>query len=87
LRKNIPHQNGNLTIVLKEIDSVIECHISDTGMEVAAEDIDKIFNQFYRSQSNSHPEIKGTGLGLSIVKKLCTLLNIEIVPVKIKVLF
>jgi signal transduction histidine kinase len=36
---------------------------------VAAEDIDKIFNQFYRSQSNSHPEIKGTGLGLSIVKK------------------
>jgi signal transduction histidine kinase len=35
---------------------------------VAAEDIDKIFNQFYRSQSNSHPEIKGTGLGLSIVK-------------------
>jgi signal transduction histidine kinase len=26
------HQNGNLTIVLKEIDSIIECHISDTGM-------------------------------------------------------
>jgi signal transduction histidine kinase len=38
----------------------------------------KIFNQFYRSQSNSHPEIKGTGLGLSIVKRLCTLLNIDI---------
>ena len=72
------YENGNLSIVLKEIDSIIECHISDTGMGIAAEDIDKIFNQFYRSQSNSHPEIKGTGLGLSIVKRLCTLLNIEI---------
>ena len=72
------HQNGNLVIVLKEIDSTIECHISDTGIGIAIEDIDKIFNQFYRSQSSSHPEIKGTGLGLSIVKRLCSLLNIEI---------
>ena len=72
------HQYGNLVIVLKEIDSTIECHICDTGMGIAAEDIDKIFNQFYRSQSSSHPEIKGTGLGLSIVKRLCTLLNIDI---------
>lgn len=72
------HQNGNLVIVLKEIDSTIECHISDTGIGIAIEDIDKIFNQFYRSQSSSHPEIKGIGLGLSIVKRLCSLLNIEI---------
>ena len=64
--------------MLKEIDSKIECHISDTGIGIPAEDVDKIFNQFYRSQSSSHPEIKGTGLGLSIVKRLCTLLNIDI---------
>jgi signal transduction histidine kinase len=53
-------------------------------MGVAAEDIDKIFNQFYRSQSNSILKLKGL-VGLSIVKKLCTLLNIEIaMPVKKK---
>jgi signal transduction histidine kinase len=52
-------------------------------MGVAAEDIDKIFNQFYRSQSNSHPEIKGTGLGLSIVKDcvLYSILKLQL-PVK-----
>lgn len=72
------NQNGNLTVVLKEVDSIIECQISDTGIGIPAEDVDKIFNQFYRSQSSSHPEIKGTGLGLSIVKRLCTLLNIDI---------
>lgn len=72
------NQFGSLTIVLKEVNSIIECHISDTGIGIPAEDVDKIFNQFYRSQSSSHPEIKGTGLGLSIVKRLCTLLNIDI---------
>ena len=48
-------------------------------MRIAAEDIDKIFNQFYRSQSSSNPEINGIRLGLSIVKKLCSLLRIDIV--------
>lgn len=47
-------------------------------MRIAAEDIDKIFNQFYRSQSSSNPEINGIRLGLSIVKKLCSLLRIAI---------
>ncbi|MFV8376494.1 sensor histidine kinase [Flavobacterium sp. LB1P71] len=72
------NQNGNLTINIKRINSKIECHIIDTGIGIPKEDLENIFNQFYRSQSNVHPEIKGTGLGLSIVKRLCSLLNIDI---------
>ncbi|WP_338644589.1 HAMP domain-containing sensor histidine kinase [Flavobacterium sp. KS-LB2] len=72
------NQNGHLSIALKEIDSQIECHIVDTGIGIPTEDLENIFNQFYRSKSNKHPEIKGTGLGLSIVKRLCSLLNIDI---------
>ena len=51
----------------------------DTGIGIAGEDIDKIFNQFYRSKSSSNPKIKGTRWGLSFVKKLCSLLRIDIV--------
>ncbi|MFV8372009.1 sensor histidine kinase [Flavobacterium sp. LB2P74] len=72
------NQNGNLAVNLKSIGSKIECHIIDTGIGIPKEDLESIFNQFYRSKSNEHPEIKGTGLGLSIVKRLCTLLNIDI---------
>ena len=72
------NENGNLAIEIQESNSKIECYISDTGIGISIEDIDKIFNQFYRSQLSSHPEIKGTGLGLSIVKRLCSLLNIDI---------
>lgn len=71
-------ENGNLTIIVKEISSKIECHISDSGIGIPKEDLERVFNPFYRSKSNQHPEIKGTGLGLSIVQRLCSLLSIKI---------
>ena len=70
--------NGDLTILVKEIDSKIECHINDTGIGIPKEDLERVFNPFYRSKSGDHPEIKGTGLGLSIVQRLCSLLSIKI---------
>ena len=72
------NQNGNLSIAVKEINTSLECHILDTGIGIPATDLKTIFDQFYRSKSNEHPEIKGNGLGLSIVKRLCSLLNIKI---------
>ena len=53
--------------------------ITDFGVGIAKNDLDKIFNSFYRSDVSNHPEIKGTGLGLSIVKRLCDLLNFKII--------
>lgn len=61
-----------------ETENQIICSISDHGIGIAQEDLQKIFDQFYRSKSNEHPEIKGTGLGLSIVKRLSVLLQIDL---------
>ena len=63
---------------IKETDNAMIFTISDNGIGIASEDLEKIFDQFYRSKSNQHPEIKGTGLGLSIVKRLCLLLQIDL---------
>ena len=63
---------------IKETKNAIVFIISDRGIGIASEDLEKIFDQFYRSKSNQHPEIKGTGLGLSIVKRLCLLLQIDL---------
>lgn len=71
-------ENGTINIILSEENGVINCCISDTGIGIISEDLNKIFNSFYRSEATSHPEIKGTGLGLSIVKRLCDLLNIDV---------
>ena len=71
-------QDGVIVINIQRKNNKIECSIVDSGIGIAADDLEKVFNPFFRSDANEHPQIKGTGLGLSIVKKLCLLLAIEI---------
>jgi signal transduction histidine kinase len=70
--------NSEINFSIRETNDTVICTITDDGIGIAEEDLQKIFDQFYRSKSNQHPEIKGTGLGLSIVKRLCTLLQIDL---------
>ena len=72
------NSNDDLTVKIINNGVKVECYIIDSGIGIPAEDLERIFNPFYRSKSSDHPEIKGTGLGLSIVKKLCSLLGITI---------
>lgn len=68
-------EQGEILIILSKKEGKTICTISDNGIGIAAEDLDKIFNPFYRSSPTNHPEIKGSGLGLSIVKKIAQLLH------------
>jgi len=72
------NENAKLNIVITDENDRIECHIIDSGIGIPADDLQKIFNQFYRSKTIENTGIKGSGLGLSIVKRLCTLLHIDI---------
>jgi signal transduction histidine kinase len=72
------NENANLKIVITDENGIVECHIIDSGIGIPTEDLQKIFDQFYRSNSIEHTRIKGSGLGLSIVKRLCALLHIDI---------
>jgi signal transduction histidine kinase len=72
------NKSGKIDIELKKDKENVFCSISDNGIGIVAEDLEKIFNSFYRSDVSNHPEIKGTGLGLSIVERLCNLLKIDI---------
>jgi len=80
LTNAVKYSNPNDTINfdILENESELICSISDHGIGIAEEDLQKIFDQFYRSKSNEHPDIKGTGLGLSIVKRLSLLLQIDL---------
>ena len=44
--------------------------IKDTGCGIAKEDIDKIWDRFYKSDSSRGRDKKGSGLGLSITKEV-----------------
>lgn len=71
-------ENGKVEIILKSENNKVYCIIRDNGIGILEEDIDKVFNPFYRSRASEYPDLKGIGLGLSIVGRLCDLLQIDL---------
>jgi signal transduction histidine kinase len=71
------NENGEISILLSQNETTTICTISDNGIGIPNEDLDKIMNPFFRSNPTQHPDIKGSGLGLSIVARLSGLLNIQ----------
>ncbi len=58
-----------------ETDCMIKFSVIDTGIGIAKENIDKIFETFEQAEDSTTLKFGGTGLGLSIVKQLATLKN------------
>lgn len=42
--------------------------VSDTGIGIPKDDVQRVFERFYRVDKSHNKQIPGTGLGLSIVK-------------------
>lgn len=66
-------QKGEITLTATYDSSKLTIAIADTGKGMAAEDRERIFQEFTRLSGAQGEE--GFGLGLSIVKKLVTLLE------------
>jgi len=49
--------------------------ISDTGMGIRPEDIDKLFSGYTQLDLEANRKTEGTGLGLSLTKNLCEMMN------------
>ncbi|HQO50269.1 MAG TPA: hybrid sensor histidine kinase/response regulator, partial [Bacteroidales bacterium] len=63
-------ENGKVEVVIEDLNDHIQLSVSDTGIGMSAEDLEKIFQDFVRIKNAKTKEITGTGLGLSITKKM-----------------
>jgi two-component system, OmpR family, sensor histidine kinase BaeS len=63
-------QGGRVILSANERDSQIELAVQDSGPGLNAEDLDRIFERFYRKDPSRQREDGGSGLGLAIAKSI-----------------
>jgi two-component system, OmpR family, phosphate regulon sensor histidine kinase PhoR len=61
---------GSIAISVFSTDNYLVTQISDTGIGINSENLQKLFEEFFRVKSEYTKTISGTGLGLTIVKKI-----------------
>jgi signal transduction histidine kinase len=57
-------ENSKVLITTEEVSGEIQLQVSDQGMGISTDEVDKIFYKFYRSKNAKTSPIKGSGLGL-----------------------
>ena len=63
-------EKGKITISCEDKKDSVEFSVEDTGIGIPKGDVDKVFQEFFRSDNALDQKVKGTGLGLSLVKKI-----------------
>ncbi|MCG8362493.1 MAG: PAS domain S-box protein [Pseudanabaenales cyanobacterium] len=68
------------TITLSAVATpeMLQLRVSNSGVKIAASELTRIFDKFYRIPSNDPWRYGGTGLGLALVKKLADHLGADI---------
>lgn len=78
-------RRGEIELMAKKTDNkFITITVKDTGIGMTAQEREKLFEKFYRIQSDDTKGIVGTGLGLWITKQLIELMGGQIYVDSIK---
>ena len=57
---------GSVTIEAVEADNFVEIAVSDTGVGIAAQDLDRVKEKFYKANK----QVRGSGIGLAVADEI-----------------
>ena len=66
-------KGGTVSLSVARADDGYEICVRDTGIGIAPEDVDKVFDEFRQVGTDTERQAEGTGLGLSLTKRLVEL--------------
>ena len=68
-------ERGSVRVTVSSVASGIEVAVEDTGCGIAADDLERIFEDFFQVMPADGVKSEGTGLGLPISRRLATLIG------------
>jgi PAS domain S-box-containing protein len=66
---------GRIFIRLQDAGDAVHVTVSDTGIGIPSDELPKVFDRFYRVQTEGGRTHEGTGIGLALVRELVQLHN------------
>jgi two-component system sensor histidine kinase SenX3 len=63
-------EHGTVSLSVVEIGSRVDIRVSDSGIGIAAQDVPRIFERFFRADAARARDMAGAGLGLAIVRQV-----------------
>ncbi|HWG33706.1 MAG TPA: HAMP domain-containing sensor histidine kinase [Gemmatimonadaceae bacterium] len=70
---------GRVTLVVQHDGPIVRYVVRDTGIGIAEEHRDQIFDAFWQVEQPSTRRVGGTGLGLSVTRRLARLLGGDVI--------
>jgi HAMP domain-containing protein len=67
------YEGAEVKLAATQVGEEVEFAVSDNGPGLGEEELDNVFDRFWRAQSGETQEVGGTGLGLAIAKSLVEL--------------